>query len=298
MTTWEPPQIELHNLSEEKTLKKAVVKGFQKKIITLRFFEPALNKYCLPPALNGRGESTSRAAVLRHDSIQTVLAPSPNPTWALGSAAQLSLFLALHCIITRSSLHSLPRLCTTPLHCSSTRNTFFFQLIFPTLSHAAALQPALLCHPALHCSSSLPSLVSQIPAHGFWFCTAALQKALGSATSLQCSVAQPSPGASNPPCCFHPCSALSIQCQAAMLLQHPQAFVTLTLFCSYLWYCKDSSRAPMHPSAVRSCFSLPEDAPLPPPPLLEQFHILSACAEVSSHCPGTILEYSWQVQIV
>lgn len=200
-------------------------------------FWPCPKIGCLPPALNGRGKWMPRAVVLLHYSSQTVLGPSPNPTWALGSAAQLSLFLALHCIITPSSLHSLPRLCTTPLHCSITRNQHYQKPLFPSSfpcsplhcnPGAGALQPALLCCPALCCSSSRASLVSHSPAPGFSFFTAALQKSSGSATSLQRSVAQPSSGAST-----LPFSSLSIQHQAATLLKHPPAFFFLTIFYTF-----------------------------------------------------------------
>lgn len=154
-------------------------------------------KRCLLPALNSRGKWTPRAVALLHYSIQTVLALSLNPTWALGSAAQLSLFLVLHCIITRSSLHSLPRLCTTPLHCSITRSPLsqLFSLLSPTLQPSGWIS----LHCSAACSSSTASLVSHISAQGFSVFTAAFQKSSGSATSFQCSVAQPSPGASNLP---------------------------------------------------------------------------------------------------
>lgn len=118
-------------------------------------------KRCLLPALNSRGKWTPRAVALLHYSTQTVLALPLNPTWALGSAAQLSLFLALHCIITRSSLHSLPRLCTTPLHCSITRTPLsqLFSLLSPTLQPSGwniTACTALLPSPVLHATAQQP----------------------------------------------------------------------------------------------------------------------------------------------
>lgn len=92
-------------------------------------------------------------------------------------------------------LHSLPRLCTAPLQCSTSRNQQYQKPIFPALS---PLSPIVACtapppSPALQQLASLP-----ISTHKFCFCTAAQQKALSTTTPLQSPVAQPSPEAPIP----------------------------------------------------------------------------------------------------
>lgn len=184
-------------------------------------FEPALKKKCcLPPALNGRSKWASRALALLHYSIQAVLAPSPNPTWALGSAAQLSLFLALHCITTPSSLHSLPRLCTTPLHCSTTRNQHYQKPLFPALFPALSCVTARIPLPPSPLLQQLRSLLRLPPLRSrvqLFYCITAetlchLPPALRGTAR---------PRSSQPPLFF---SALSIPYQAATPLKHPPAF--------------------------------------------------------------------------
>ena len=197
----------------------------------------------LPPSCSEyRGKWMPRAIALLHYSIQTVLAPSPNPTWALGSAAQLSLFLALHCIITRSSLHSLPRLCTTPLHCSITRNLFSQLFFLQPSGRSITACTALSTSPVVQQLRSLPGLphlcsraqfLYSSTAEIFWFCH--LPPALW-------GIAQP---CSIKPPCFLPCSALSIQYQAATLLKHPLAFFN-HLSCSWV-HTRGVTRIPLLP---------------------------------------------------
>ena len=216
-------------------------------------------KCCLPPSLNGRSKWMPRAVALLHYSIQTVLTLSPNPTWALGSAAQLSLFLALHCIITQSSLHSLPRLCTTPLHCSIARNPLsqLFSLLSPTLQPSGwsiTACTALLLSPGLQQLQSLPRLPHLCSRVQLFYCSIAEILWLCHLPPVFCGTAQS--GSIKPPVFF---SALSIQYQAAALLKHPPAFFDhLMLFSPYLWCYKECPPTPICPSSsARSCFAVP-----------------------------------------
>lgn len=214
-----------------------------------KVFWAYLKKYCLP--LAGVVEENECPHLLC--CCTTVLIPSPNLTWALGSAAQLSLSLALHCIITWSSCIPSPvsaqLLCSAALlEISNTRNPFFqlFSHSPPCFSIAACTAPP--PSPALQQLASFPHLCSQVL---FLHCSTAESFEHHHLSPELCGTAQP--WSTNPTsCCSLPCSALSIQYQAAVLLKHSTSFMLLL---PYLWCCKD----PPHPTtfSARFLFGVP-----------------------------------------